>query len=87
MSFTLHPGHVQAYYCGRAPLPPVLPSSVCQRPLQTHGGARKKRPLTRKEPRIEEYGSPAEFEQAWLAWRKARDENNRSVREAGGEGR
>jgi hypothetical protein len=42
---------------------------------------RKKRSLsTVKEPQPEDYSTPEEFSEQWAVWRRARDENNRSVR-------
>lgn len=47
---------------------------------QTEPVQRKKKPLTRKEPKVEDFATMEEYEDAWMRWRKARDDNNQSVR-------
>ena len=48
--------------------------------LEQNTMRRKKRSLsTVKEPQPEDFASAEEFSESWAAWRRARDENNRSV--------
>jgi len=36
--------------------------------------------MNKREPELNEYGSKAEFDEAWEKWRQTRDQNNESVK-------